>query len=82
MFLKKVRVGTVIERFGSKTKHKYKLTENAIQIVPQNTEIIPVHYIDNFKVYDNTGKEEIFPIGNFYITKETIDPYHILIDMF
>ena len=70
MFLKAARVGTVIERFGSKSQHKYKLTENPIQIVPQNTEIIPVHYIDNFKVYNNTGKKKYFQQEIFILQRK------------
>ena len=43
--------------------------ETKISILPQK-----------FKVFDCDG-EEINPTKNFYITANTINPYHFLIDM-
>lgn len=83
MFLNKERVGVKVERFGSKREHKYKITEDSIVMVKNGTLVMPVNFIsDDFKVYDKEGKEVIEPTGRFFITAETIDPYHIILDIF
>ena len=83
MFLNKERVGVKVERFGSKREHKYKITEDSIVMVKNGTLVIPVNFLsDDFKVYDKEGKEVIEPTGWFFITAETIDPYHIILDIF
>lgn len=54
-----------------------------VVLVSEGTLILPTFYIsDKLKVYDREGKEEIEPTGNFWITAETIDPYHIILDIF
>lgn len=83
MYLKSNRAGVVVERIGSKRQHKYKLTENSITMVSAGTLVIPVHFLsDNFQLYNQNCDELIWPEGNFWITAETIDPYHVVIDMF
>ena len=83
MFLNKERVGIKVERFGSKREHKYKITEDSIVAVKNGTLVMPVNFLsDDFKVYDKEGKELIEPTGRFFITAETIDPYHIILDIF
>lgn len=83
MFLNKERVGVKVERFGSKREHKYKITEASIVVVKNGTLVMPVNFLsDDFKVYDKEGKEVIEPTGRFFITAETIDPYHIILDIF
>ena len=67
----------------SKRQHKYKLTEKSITMVSAGTLVIPVHFLsDNFQLYNQNCNELIQPEGNFWITAETIDPYHVVIDMF
>ena len=83
MFLNKERVGVKVERFGSKREHKYKIMEDSIVMVKSETLVMPVDFISNdFEVYDKEGKEVIEQTGRFFITVETIDPYHIILDMF
>ena len=83
MYLKSNRAGVVVERIGSKSQHKYKLTEKSITMVSAGTLVIPVHFLsDNFQLYNQNCNELIQPEGNFWITAETIDPYHVVIDMF
>lgn len=83
MYLKSNRAGVVVERIGSKRQHKYKLTEKSITMVSAGTLVIPVHFLsDNFQLYNQNCTELIQPEGNFWITAETIDPYHVVIDMF
>ena len=83
MFLNKERVGVKVERFGSKREHKYKITEDSIVMVKSGTLVMPVDFLsDDFKVYDKEEKEVIEPTGRFFITAETIDPYHIILDIF
>lgn len=83
MYLKSNRAGVVVERIGGKRQHKYKLTEKSITMVSAGTLVIPVHFLsDNFQLYNQNCNELIQPEGNFWITAETIDPYHVVIDMF
>lgn len=83
MYLKSNRAGVVVERIGNKRQHKYKLTEKSITMVSAGTLVIPVHFLsDNFQLYNQNCDELIQPEGNFWITAETIDPYHVVIDMF
>ena len=83
MYLKSNRAGVVEERIGSKRQHKYKLTEKSITMVSAGTLVIPVHFLsDNFQLYNQNCDELIQREGNFWITAETIDPYHVVIDMF
>jgi hypothetical protein len=83
MYLKSNRAGVIVERIGSKRQHKYKLTEKSITMVSAGTLVIPVHFLsNNFQLYNQNCDELIQPEGNFWITAETIDPYHVVIDMF
>ena len=52
-------------------------------MVKSETLVMPVDFISNdFEVYDKEGKEVIEQTGRFFITVETIDPYHIILDIF
>lgn len=83
MYLKSNRAGVIVERIGSKRQHKYKLAEKSITMVSAGTLVMPVHFLsDNFQLYNQNCDELIQPEGNFWITAETIDPYHVIIDMF
>lgn len=77
------RIGVRIERFGDKRKHMYKLTEDSLCMVKAGTSIIPLYQVaTNAVLYDQDGKEQINAEGTFYITAETFDPYHIVLDIF
>lgn len=83
MFLRNPKVGVIVEHFGNKKDHKYKLTKDKPILVPAGTEVVPVYFIsDNFEIFDNSQDELLQPTGNFWITTETIDPYHIVLDIF
>ena len=83
MYLSNKRVGVKVERFGKQREHKYKISEQEIIIVKEGTAIIPLEQIsDKAQVYSIDGAELIEPTGRFYITAETIDPYHIILDIF
>lgn len=83
MILEKSRVGFVVERFGDKRKRMYKLIENAVCIVNAGTRIEALFQInEDATVWDVQGNERILPMGEFFITTETIDPYHIVMDIF
>ena len=57
--------------------------EDSIVVVKSGTFVMPVDFISNdFEVYDKEGKEVIEQTGRFFITAETIDPYHIILDIF
>lgn len=82
MVLEKSRAGLVVERFGDKRKKRYKLAENAVCVVNAGTKIEALSQIDrNATVWDAQGNERILQMGEFFITMETIDPYHIIMDM-
>lgn len=81
MFLRNPKVGVIVEHFGN--KKDYKLTKDKPILVPAGTEVVPVYFIsDNFEIFDNSQDELLQPTGNFWITTETIDPYHIVLDIF
>ena len=83
MFLRNPKVGVIVEHFGNKKDQKYKLTKDKPILVPAGTEVVPVYFIsDNFEIFDNSQDELLQPTGNFWITTETIDPYHIVLDIF
>ncbi len=83
MFLRNPKVGVIVEHFGNKKDYKYKLTKDKPILVPAGTEVVPVYFIsDKFEIFDNSQNELLQPTGNFWITTETIDPYHIVLDIF
>lgn len=83
MFLRNPKVGVVVERFGNKKDCKYKLTKDKPILIPAGTEVVPIYSInDNAKIFNNSQDELLQPTGNFWITTGTIDPYHIILDIF
>ena len=83
MRLSREYVGVEVERFGDARKTLYKLRENPICIVKKGTKIELLSDVKgNAKIYNNEEDEIINPTGNFYITTDTIEPYHIILDIF
>lgn len=83
MRLSKDYAGVEVERFGDGRKTLYKLRENSICMVKKGTNIELLSDVKgNAKIYNNEEDEIINPTGNFYITTDTIEPYHIILDIF
>lgn len=74
--LRRKRCGVKVERINKK-EHKYKVTD--VCIIGEDTPMTDLP--DNFQIVDAEGAE-IKPTGRFLMTAETIDPYHIVVDMF
>lgn len=66
-----------------KTKnHYYEVVESSIGVIQSNALVTRLNFLDSkAKVYDADGNE-IQPTGYFLITTETINPYHLIVDMF
>ena len=84
MILQNARFGVKVERFGDKRKHMYKIMrEDALCLVKCGTRIIPLNYIDSkIEIFSPDETQQVNAEGCFYITAETIDPYHIIVDIF
>lgn len=81
MVLKCMRPGMKVERFGNKRKYMYKLTENPFIIINPGTQIVPLNEVaQNTILYSRDG-EHINTEKRFYITAETLDPYHIVLEI-
>lgn len=64
--------------------HYYEVvqSENSIGVIQSNALVTRLEFLDNkAKIYDANGNE-IQPTGYFLITIETINPFHLIIDMF
>ena len=64
--------------------HYYEVvqSETSIGVIQSNALVTRLDFLDNkAKVYDADGNE-IKPTGYFLITTETINPFHLIIDMF
>lgn len=70
------RIGVKVKCINKKTK-TYQIT-NDISIIPKGTRLSER---SNHKIVDNENNE-ITPTGRFLWTIETIDPYHLVTDMF
>lgn len=58
---------------------QYRIVPGEISIV--RSDAVVAELPRDCSVVNDVGKE-IKPMGNFLITTETIDPYHLVIDMF
>lgn len=70
------RCGVKVERIN-KRKHTYKVTD--VCVIGEDT--LMTDLPDNFQIVDAEG-DEISPTGRFIMTAETMDPYHLVVDMF
>ncbi len=70
------RVAVVAERKGK--SNTFVVIPGHVQVVPQNTELVCP---DKITVVTEDG-EELPPTGYYAITAGTIDPFHLLLDMF
>ena len=76
MTLRSPRAGVVVERFGDKRKYLYKIVENnPLCLIKPCTTLLPLAEI-------SADAKIIGPDGQYYITAETMDPYHIVTDWF
>lgn len=71
------------ERIAVKVEHikgkKYQIIPGEIVIIKSNTKVAELS--GDYEII-NEYEEKIMPTGKFLITTETIDPYHLIIDMF
>lgn len=81
MILDKQYVACMVKCVNSR-KNKYEAVDGSAILLEPGITLIPLQMIsEDAKILDSLG-EEIKPTGNFYITAETIDPYHYVIDYF
>lgn len=81
MRLEDSRVAVKVERTGDMRKRIYKILPEIFLVKP-GALMIPLKEIsENAKIINEKG-EELHASGTFYLSAETIDPYHILIDWF
>lgn len=68
-----------IEKIVGRKHNQYKVLKGMdyIGVLDASTKIIEFEG----NVFDNEGNE-LHAEGKFYITAETIDPYHLLVDLF
>ena len=83
MTLRSPRVGVVVERFGDKRKYLYKIVENnPLCLIKPCTTLLPLAEISaDAKIIGPDG-QPVPATGEYYITAETMDPYHIVTDWF
>lgn len=83
MTLRSPRAGVVVERFGDKRKYLYKIVENnpLCLIKPCTTLLSLAEISADAKIIGPDG-QPVPAIGEYYITAETMDPYHIVTDWF
>ena len=83
MTLRSPRAGVVVERFGDKRKYLYKIVENnPLCLIKPCTTLLPLAEISpNAKIIGPDG-QPVPATGEYYITAETMDPYHIVTDWF
>lgn len=73
-FLSNKRVCVKVARKGNKLE-----VQEGIYFLAPGTAVLPIKSID--KIVDIEGNE-IEATGQFYTTAETIDPYHMITDLF
>lgn len=71
------KVAVKVERI--KGTKQYRIVPGEIGVVRSDTVVAELPR--DYSIVNDDG-EEIKPMGNFHITTETIDPYHLVIDMF
>lgn len=83
MTLRSPRAGVVVERFGDKRKYLYKIVENnPLCLIKPCTTLLPLAEISaDAKIIGPDG-QPVPATGEYYITAETMDPYHIVTDWF
>lgn len=69
------RVAVKVKRIGATNKYQI---EPGISMLDGSTLVMER---DEAKIIDDNG-EEMMPSGRFLWTTETIDPYHLVVDMF
>ncbi|RHQ05568.1 hypothetical protein DW993_08760 [Clostridium sp. AM51-4] len=81
--LRSPRAGVVVERFGDKRKYLYRIVEiNPLCLIKPCTTLLPLTEISaNAKIIGPDG-QPVPATGEYYITAETMDPYHIVTDWF
>lgn len=79
MTLRSPRAGVVVERFGDKRKYLYKIVENnPLCLIKPCTTLLPLAEISaDAKIIGPDG-QPVPATGEYYITAETMDPYHIV----
>ena len=83
MTLRSLRAGVVVERFGDKRKYLYKIVENnPLCLIKPCTTLLPLAEISaDAKIIGPDG-QPVPATGEYYITAETMEPYHIVTDWF
>lgn len=83
MTLRSPRAGVVVERFGDKRKYLYKIVENnPLCLIKPCATLLPLAEISaDAKIIGPDG-QPVPATGEYYITAETMDPYHIVTDWF
>lgn len=71
------RIAVKVERI--KGKKQYQIIPGEIFIIKSNTKVAELS--GDYEII-NEDEEKMLPTGKFLITTETIDPYHLIIDMF
>ena len=75
--INKARVAVQVERIGR--TRSFRVIPDSICMIKQGTLVADLP--DDWKIVDEDGKE-IKSAGRFLISAETIDPYHLVVDMF
>ena len=75
--INKNRAAVQVERVGR--TNRFRVVEGSLYMINQ-VELVS-NLPDDWKIVDDNG-EEIKPTGRFLISAETIDPYHLVVDMF
>ena len=75
--INKNRAAVQVKRVGR--TNRFRVVEGSLCMIKQG-ELVS-NLPDDWKIVDDNG-EEIKPTGRFLISAETIDPYHLVVDMF
>lgn len=75
--IEKDRVAVKVQRIGQ--SKSYCIVPDSLSVIKQGTLVLNLP--DGYKIIDESG-EEIKAIGEFMISAETIDPYHLVVDLF
>lgn len=73
----------MVERFGDKRKYLYKIVENnPLCLIKPCTTLLPLAEISADAKSIGPDGQPVPATGEYYITAETMDPYHIVTDWF
>ncbi len=75
--IEKDRAAVKVQRVG-KSK-LYRIVPDSLCVMKQGT--LVSNLPDDYKIIDENG-EELNATGEFMISSETIDPYHLVVDIF